>query len=102
MEEAKKRMYALSTTTYQGFQAVMTEEMSEKFHGSLYRLSIFQFLLPIDYEIFVTQFFGSGLPGVFFVLPDSYIDPVNKEYGGVFTLTPYIVVHYEGPLPGQL
>ncbi|XP_042432565.1 multiple organellar RNA editing factor 1, mitochondrial-like [Zingiber officinale] len=48
-------MYALSTTTYQGFQAVMTEEMSEKFHG---------------------------LPGVFFVLPDSYIDPVNKEYGG--------------------
>ncbi|KAF7048223.1 hypothetical protein CFC21_057018 [Triticum aestivum] len=30
-EEAKKRMYALSTTTYVGFQAVMTEEMSEKF-----------------------------------------------------------------------
>lgn len=23
-----------------------------------------------------------GLPGVVFVLPDSYIDPVNKEYGG--------------------
>jgi hypothetical protein len=33
VEEAKKRMYALSTTTYTGFQAVMTEEMSEKFHG---------------------------------------------------------------------
>uniref|UniRef100_A0A453HLC1 MORF/ORRM1/DAG-like MORF domain-containing protein n=1 Tax=Aegilops tauschii subsp. strangulata TaxID=200361 RepID=A0A453HLC1_AEGTS len=32
-EEAKKRMYALSTTTYVGFQAVMTEEMSEKFRG---------------------------------------------------------------------
>ncbi|XP_074592590.1 uncharacterized protein LOC141848458 [Curcuma longa] len=55
VEEAKKRMYALSTTTYHGFQAVMPEEMSEKFHG---------------------------LPGVVFVLPDSYIDPVNKEYGG--------------------
>ena len=26
-------MYALSTTTYVGFQAVMTEEMSEKFRG---------------------------------------------------------------------
>nr|XP_019703230.1 multiple organellar RNA editing factor 2, chloroplastic [Elaeis guineensis] len=55
VEEAKKRMYALSTTTYTGFQAVMTEEMSEKFRG---------------------------LPGVVFILPDSYIDPVNKEYGG--------------------
>ncbi|KAI3990897.1 hypothetical protein MKX01_026081 [Papaver californicum] len=55
VEEAKKRMYACSTTTYQGFQAVMTEEMSEKFRG---------------------------LPGVVFILPDSYIDPKNKEYGG--------------------
>ncbi|KAK6915959.1 hypothetical protein RJ641_018820 [Dillenia turbinata] len=55
VEEAKKRMYACSTTTYTGFQAVMTEEMSEKFRG---------------------------LPGVVFILPDSYIDPANKEYGG--------------------
>ncbi|KAK4254411.1 hypothetical protein QN277_009797 [Acacia crassicarpa] len=55
VEEAKKKMYACSTTTYTGFQAVMTEEESEKFNG---------------------------LPGVIFVLPDSYIDPVNKEYGG--------------------
>ncbi|KAK9146109.1 hypothetical protein Sjap_006012 [Stephania japonica] len=55
VEEAKKRMYACSTTTYIGFQAVMTEEMSEKFRD---------------------------LPGVVFILPDSYIDPVNKEYGG--------------------
>ncbi|XP_030510379.1 multiple organellar RNA editing factor 1, mitochondrial isoform X2 [Cannabis sativa] len=55
MEEAKKKMYACSTTTYTGFQAVMTEEESEKFNG---------------------------LPGVIFVLPDSYIDPQNKEYGG--------------------
>ncbi|XP_057977031.1 multiple organellar RNA editing factor 1, mitochondrial [Malania oleifera] len=55
VEEAKKKMYACSTTTYNGFQAVMTEEESEKFRG---------------------------LPGVVFILPDSYIDPVNKEYGG--------------------
>ena len=32
-EEAMKRMYACCTTTYNGFQAVMTEEMSEKFRG---------------------------------------------------------------------
>ncbi|KAH1237696.1 Multiple organellar RNA editing factor 1, mitochondrial [Glycine max] len=55
LEEAKKKMYACSTTTYIGFQAVMTEEESKKFEG---------------------------LPGVVFVLPDSYIDPVNKQYGG--------------------
>ncbi|XP_028753248.1 multiple organellar RNA editing factor 1, mitochondrial-like [Neltuma alba] len=55
VEEAKKKIYACSTTTYTGFQVVMTEEESEKFNG---------------------------LPGVIFVLPDSYIDPVNKEYGG--------------------
>ncbi|KAJ6805833.1 multiple organellar RNA editing factor 1, mitochondrial-like [Iris pallida] len=55
VEEAKKRIYACSTTTYNGFQAIMDEETSEKFRG---------------------------LPGVVFILPDSYIDPVNKEYGG--------------------
>ncbi|KAM7470345.1 hypothetical protein LguiA_008528 [Lonicera macranthoides] len=57
VEEAKRRIYACSTTTYQGFQVEVTEEMSEKFRGKC-------------------------LPGVVFILPDSYIDPVNKEYGG--------------------
>ncbi|KAL1543884.1 multiple organellar RNA editing factor 1, mitochondrial-like [Salvia divinorum] len=54
-EEAKKKIYALSTTTYQGFQVECSEETSEKF---------------------------KSIPQVVFVLPDSYIDPVNKEYGG--------------------
>ncbi|KAL8155880.1 hypothetical protein AgCh_001073 [Apium graveolens] len=54
-EEAKKKIYACSTTTYQGFQVECSEEVSKKFEG---------------------------LPGVVFVLPDSYIDPVNKQYGG--------------------
>nr|ACF87463.1 unknown [Zea mays] len=74
-EEAKKRMYAFSTTTYVGFQAVMTEEMSEKFRG---------------------------LPGVVFILPDSYLYPETKEYGGdkydngVITPRPP-PVHYSRP-----
>ncbi|XP_004301085.1 PREDICTED: uncharacterized protein LOC101314760 [Fragaria vesca subsp. vesca] len=55
VEEAKKKIYACSTTTYTGFQVLMSEEESEKFNG---------------------------VPGVIFVLPDSYIDPQNKEYGG--------------------
>ncbi|GFP99222.1 dag protein chloroplastic [Phtheirospermum japonicum] len=55
VEEAKKRIYALSTTTYQGFQVECPENVSDRF---------------------------KDLPGVVFVLPDSYIDPANKEYGG--------------------
>jgi len=57
MEEAKKNMYAFSTTTYTGFQCTVDEETSEKF---------------------------KGLPGVPWVLPDSYIDVKNKDYGGQF------------------
>ncbi|KAK1279385.1 hypothetical protein QJS04_geneDACA003249 [Acorus gramineus] len=55
LEEAKKNMYAFSTTTYTGFQCFVDEETSEKF---------------------------KGLPGVLWVLPDSYIDVKNKDYGG--------------------
>ncbi|KAK1417670.1 hypothetical protein QVD17_26802 [Tagetes erecta] len=55
VEEAKKKIYACSTTTYHGFQVEVSEEVSEQF---------------------------KSLPDVVFVLPDSYIDPVNKEYGG--------------------
>ncbi|KAK8970735.1 hypothetical protein KSP40_PGU004902 [Platanthera guangdongensis] len=54
LEEAKKNMYAFSTTTYTGFQCTVSEETSEKF---------------------------KGLPGVLWVLPDSYIDVKNKDYG---------------------
>lgn len=35
VEEAKKRIYACSTTTYHGFQCVMDEATSEKFRGML-------------------------------------------------------------------
>lgn len=31
-----------------------------------------------------------GLPGVVFILPDSYIDPVNKEYGGLYNFLTYL------------
>ncbi|KAJ9538179.1 hypothetical protein OSB04_030912 [Centaurea solstitialis] len=65
VEEAKKKIYACSTTTYNGFQV----EVSEKFRSSL-KVHVL-FYLKVD-----------GIPGVVFVLPDSYIDPVNKEYGG--------------------
>ncbi|KAF9690246.1 hypothetical protein SADUNF_Sadunf01G0175600 [Salix dunnii] len=52
IEEAKKRLYACSTTTFQGFQVLMTEQESKQFRD---------------------------VPRVVFVLPDS---PGNKEYEG--------------------
>ncbi|GAA0160554.1 hypothetical protein LIER_39058 [Lithospermum erythrorhizon] len=55
LEEAKKKIYACSTTAYTGFQVECSVKTSEKF---------------------------KDLHGVTYVLPDSYIDAVSKEYGG--------------------
>ncbi|XP_050220464.1 multiple organellar RNA editing factor 3, mitochondrial [Mercurialis annua] len=54
-EEAKKKIYSVSTKTYTGFGALISEELSYKV---------------------------KGLPGVQWVLPDSYLDVPNKDYGG--------------------
>ncbi|KAL4295754.1 hypothetical protein GQ457_12G005850 [Hibiscus cannabinus] len=54
-EEAKKRIYSVCTTRYTGFGALISEELSYKV---------------------------KGLPGVLWVLPDSYLDVPNKDYGG--------------------
>ncbi|KAL6567469.1 hypothetical protein OROGR_001137 [Orobanche gracilis] len=75
MAEAKKNMYAFSTTTYTGFQCTVSEETSEKF---------------------------KGLPGVIWVLPDSYIDVKNKDYGGDKYINGEIVpCHYPTYQPKQ-
>ncbi|KAL8026103.1 hypothetical protein ABFX02_14G006932 [Erythranthe guttata] len=54
-EEAKKKIYSVCTSTYTGFGALICEELSSKV---------------------------KGLPGVLWVLPDSYLDVPNKDYGG--------------------
>ncbi|GER56901.1 plastid developmental protein DAG [Striga asiatica] len=54
-EEAKKKIYSVCTTTYTGFGALISEELSYKV---------------------------KGLTGVLWVLPDSYLDVPNKDYGG--------------------
>ncbi|KAF3332883.1 hypothetical protein FCM35_KLT02460 [Carex littledalei] len=54
-EEARKKIYSVSTTTYTGFGALISEELSYKV---------------------------KGLPGVLWVLPDSYLDVPNQDYGG--------------------
>ncbi|CAL1397291.1 unnamed protein product [Linum trigynum] len=54
-EEAKKKIYSVATKTYTGFGALISEELSYK---------------------------AKELPGVLWVLPDSYLDVPNKDYGG--------------------
>ncbi|XP_057781653.1 multiple organellar RNA editing factor 2, chloroplastic-like [Salvia miltiorrhiza] len=53
-EEAKKKIYNISCERYFGFGCEIDEETSNKLEG---------------------------LPGVLFVLPDSYVDAENKDYG---------------------
>ncbi|KAE8698230.1 Multiple organellar RNA editing factor 3 [Hibiscus syriacus] len=72
-EEAKKRIYSVCTTRYTGFGALISEELSYKV---------------------------KGLPRVLWVLPDSYLDVPNKDYGGDL-LVDGKVVHrpqYTGPV----
>ncbi|EXC23295.1 hypothetical protein L484_005245 [Morus notabilis] len=54
-EEAKKKIYSVSTTTFTGFGALVSRDLSQNL---------------------------KGLPGVLWVLPDSYLDVPNKDYGG--------------------
>ncbi|CAM8930362.1 unnamed protein product [Rhodiola kirilowii] len=53
-EEAKKKIYNVSCERYFGFGCEIDEETSNKLEG---------------------------IPGVLFVLPDSYVDAENKDYG---------------------
>ncbi|XP_008224177.2 PREDICTED: LOW QUALITY PROTEIN: multiple organellar RNA editing factor 2, chloroplastic [Prunus mume] len=53
-EEAKKKIYNVSCERYFGFGCEIDEETSNKLEG---------------------------MPGVLFVLPDSYVDPEYKDYG---------------------
>ncbi|KAL2994609.1 hypothetical protein AAZX31_10G173600 [Glycine max] len=67
-EEAKKKIYNVSCERYFGFGCEIDEETSNKLEG---------------------------LPGVLFVLPDSYVDPENKDYGGkdltLYALSDYVL-----------
>ncbi|KAM7258883.1 hypothetical protein ACFE04_015353 [Oxalis oulophora] len=63
-EEAKKKIYNVSCERYFGFGCQLDEETSNKLEG---------------------------LPGVLFVLPDSYVDPEYKDYGAELLVNGEIV-----------
>ncbi|KAL8162249.1 hypothetical protein V2J09_013738 [Rumex salicifolius] len=54
-EEARSKIYSVCTTTYTGFGCQISEELSYKM---------------------------KEIPNVLWVLPDSYLDVPNKDYGG--------------------
>ncbi|KAK1355827.1 multiple organellar RNA editing factor 2, chloroplastic-like [Heracleum sosnowskyi] len=63
-DEAKKKIYNVSCERYFGFGCEIDEETSNKLEG---------------------------LPGVLFVLPDSYVDAENKDYGAELLVNGEIV-----------
>ena len=63
-EEATKKIYNVSCERYLGFGCEIDEETSNKLEG---------------------------LPGVLFVLPDSYVDAENKDYGAELLVNGQIV-----------
>lgn len=50
----------------------------------VYSVTIAQFIYII---VYVETLCVVGLPGVLFVLPDSYVDPEYKDYGGMYLLS---------------
>ena len=55
MEEAKKRIYACSTTTYEGFQVLMSEEESEKFNSKCLSYYSQKFMCFNDFALFLAE-----------------------------------------------
>lgn len=83
-EEARMKIYSVSTRCYFAFGALVSEELSLKIKGGL--------ILPIwlissvardDEDFNLLKFVISELPRVRWVLPDSYLDVKNKDYGGM-------------------
>ena len=59
------------------------------FYKSIWDINLLKFQYPTCMASLVALtvvcfFHKTGLPGVLFVLPDSYVDAENKDYGGKF------------------
>jgi len=83
-EEARMKIYSVSTRHYFAFGALVSEELSYKLKGiCAFEPSGFclDFMLTrVSYAWFC---FGiAELPGVRWVLPDSYLNVKEKDYGG--------------------
>lgn len=100
-EEAKKKIYSVCTSTYTGFGALISEELSYKVKGWISVGLILANVLLYPEVLTEFNFFLmlpsllEGLPGVLWVLPDSYLDVPNKDYGGRYLLfLPWVKFHW--------
>lgn len=86
-EEARQKIYSVSTRHYFAFGCLVSEELSYKIKGINSAINFFSelsssyihqkrlILSPLLHNI-------AELPKVRWVLPDSYLDVKNKDYGG--------------------
>ncbi|RDX98937.1 Multiple organellar RNA editing factor 8, chloroplastic/mitochondrial, partial [Mucuna pruriens] len=78
-EEARMKIYSVSTRHYFAFGALVSEELSYKIKG-IRGFEPRGFCLCFMYAS--EEFSVSELPGVRWVLPDSYLNVKEKDYGG--------------------
>lgn len=92
------KIYSVSTRYYFAFGALVSEKLSMKIHGMstdfyafvcfeahnyIYVYKYFFQILSFVYNMFHFLLTTcADLPGVTWVLPDSYLDITNKTYGG--------------------
>lgn len=91
-DEAKKKIYNVSCERYFGFGCEIDEETSNKLEGLYFSLSPLLYILKFLRQCYFGFISWTGLPGVLFVLPDSYVDAENKDYGGRLNLHSTLLV----------
>lgn len=74
-------------TLVSGVKSMKRHLTSLKVGGSLFSWQLVSCFIAFSTTVFVWLSFvatsaHAGLPGVLFVLPDSYVDAENKDYGG--------------------
>ena len=98
-DEARMKIYSVSTRHYFAFGALVSEELYYKLKGIGHYMKflvwhLFMKVTSNDLFLNATNLLFSELPQVRWVLPDSYLDVRNKDYGGNDYVLPILLVHY--------
>lgn len=88
------KIYSVSTKCYFAFGALVSEELSYKLKGTSGSNCLYFFLIAwlsgLSHLCF--HYILPDLPKVRWVLPDSYLDVKNKDYGGKNMLVSLIFI----------
>ena len=83
-DDARMKIYSVSTKHYFAFGALVSEELSYKIKGKHLIMRPTSLRSSLIICFFSELFDITELPRVRWVLPDSYLDVKNKDYGGEF------------------